>query len=379
MIFKMLKIQEFLRAGGTPEQLTEKYALRIHRHNKYPNLYQFTYNQFDSDMSEEICQEARGLILDSKENWKVVCFTFRKFFNLGEYNSHKIYPGDDIRCYDKVDGTLIQMYWYKGEWHIATTGRCDASGPYSEAFPDKTFADLFWKTWSELNYIYPKEETVCFAFELMTEHNRIICKYNKPRIVFLGARDLLTLSEISPEVVVSIGKYNWELIQTYSLNTVEQITEAAKTLNPMNYEGYVLVSGWDKDEKSFARIKVKSPTYVALSLLSNGICEKRLLEIVKNNESEEFLVYFPKYKEAYEAVKKKYLQVLKELTSLYEEHKDISDQKEFAGKIKNHPLSGILFCVRNKKTTSITEGLRQFRTESILEYMKTREKENVQI
>ena len=109
--------------------------------------------------------------------------------------------------------------------------------------------------------------------------------------------------------------------------------------------------------------------------MSNGICEKRLLEIVKNNESEEFLVYFPKYKEAYEAVKKKYLQVLKELTSLYEEHKDISDQKEFAGKIKNHPLSGILFCVRNKKTTSITEGLRQFRTESILEYIK--EKENV--
>jgi len=38
-------------------------------------------------------------------------------------------------------------------------------------------------------------------------------------------------------------------------------------------------------------------------------------------------------------------------------------------------LSGILFCVRNKKTTSITEGLRQFRTESILEYIK--EKENV--
>jgi hypothetical protein len=261
------------------------------------------------------------------------------------------------------------MYYYAGEWRIATSGKCDASGSYSENFPGKTFEDLFWKTWSELNYVYPEEKDVCFAFELMTEYNRIVCRYNKPRIVFHGARDRLTLDEINPETVIRVKKYNWELIKTYPLNNLEQIVEHAKLLEPMQYEGYVLVSGWDTDGRSFARVKVKSPTYVALALLKDNLTPKRLLEIIQSNESEEFLTYFPEFRPQYEEVKKKYLRVIDELASLYEEHKDIQEQKEFANKIKNHPLSGIIFCVRNKKTKSIAEGVRQFRTEYLLEYL----------
>ena len=365
----MLKIQDFLRSGGTPEQLTEQYAIRVHRHNKYPNLLLFKYNQLDSPMAEEICREARGLILDEDSNWSVVCYTFKKFFNYGEGHAHVIEPGDEIRCYDKVDGTLIQMYFYAGEWHVATSGKCDASGGYSLDHPDKTFADLFWKTWSELNYQYPDKEEVCFAFELMTQYNRIICKYDKPRIVFLGARDRITLEEINPQLVIKVGGYNWECVKSHTLNTLEEIIEHARTLEPMSHEGYVLVSGWDKDERSFARIKVKSPSYVALAHLKEGMSAKRLLEIIKNNESEEFLSYFPEFRPEYEDVKKKYETILQELSLLYSENKDIPEQKEFANKVKNHPLSGILFCVRNKKVNSIAEGLRQYKTENLLEYM----------
>ena len=113
------------------------------------------------------------------------------------------------------------------------------------------------------------------------------------------------------------------------------------------------------------------------SHLKEGMSAKRLLEIIKNNESEEFLSYFPEFRPEYEDVKKKYETILQELSLLYSENKDIPEQKEFANKIKSHPLSGILFCVRNKKANSIAEGLRQYKTENLLEYMGyKKEKEN---
>ena len=90
----------------------------------------------------------------------------------------------------------------------------------------------------------------------------------------------------------------------------------------MSHEGYVLVSGWDKDERSFARIKVKSPSYVALAHLKEGMSAKRLLEIIKNNESEEFLSYFPEFRPEYEDVEKKYETILQELSLLYSENKN---------------------------------------------------------
>ena len=41
---------------------------------------------------------------------------------------------------------------------------------------------------------------------------------------------------------------------------------------------------------------MKSPAYVAVSHLISGMSDKRLLELIRTNEIEEFLSYFPEYK-----------------------------------------------------------------------------------
>src|SRR5689334_17708074 len=80
----MSLLQEFLRNGGTLDDLKVKYAIDATRHKRYPNLVLLKYDQLNSPFAEPIAREARGIILDEADDWRVVCMRFRKFANYGE-------------------------------------------------------------------------------------------------------------------------------------------------------------------------------------------------------------------------------------------------------------------------------------------------------
>lgn len=99
-----LEIQKFLR--NTPNGIVEleaRYAIKAKRHGEYNNLVLFKYNQIDSPFHEEIVQEARGIILDEANNWNVVCYTFKKFWNVFEPLAAKIDWSTAV-IQEKVDG-----------------------------------------------------------------------------------------------------------------------------------------------------------------------------------------------------------------------------------------------------------------------------------
>lgn len=61
------------------------------------------YNQINSDFSQDIVKQCRGIILDS--NHKIVCWPFSKFFNWGESNADEI-DWSSARVQEKIDGCL---------------------------------------------------------------------------------------------------------------------------------------------------------------------------------------------------------------------------------------------------------------------------------
>lgn len=65
------------------------------------------YNQLESDLSNSIVQECRGIIL-RKSDLKVVCFPFTKFFNYHEPNAANI-DWDGARVLDKIDGCFTRF------------------------------------------------------------------------------------------------------------------------------------------------------------------------------------------------------------------------------------------------------------------------------
>src|SRR3972149_10320778 len=104
-----MKLQETLRANRNTEQalaeLKEKLGIKTNRHPWYPNLIQFKYDQIASQMSEQIVQESRGIILGETDDWEVVARPFDKFFNHGEGHARPI-DWATARVQEKLDGSL---------------------------------------------------------------------------------------------------------------------------------------------------------------------------------------------------------------------------------------------------------------------------------
>eukprot|EP01129_Flabellula_baltica_P004983 TRINITY_DN1774_c0_g1_i6.p1 TRINITY_DN1774_c0_g1~~TRINITY_DN1774_c0_g1_i6.p1 ORF type:complete len:283 (+),score=46.20 TRINITY_DN1774_c0_g1_i6:303-1151(+) len=235
---------------------------------------------------------------------------------------------------------MINFFFYAGEWRIATTGNPngegklfdrDSSVPFDEIAEEDyvTFSKLFWRLFREKGYLLPSEEDrdKCFMFELSSHENNLIVRYPEPILQLHGVRNLSTLDEELPESYAE--KYHWDLVpEVFGFNTIEEVVESAKGLNAMEQEGYVVV------DSQFNRVKIKCPMYVQLSLLSKtdkgGLNKRRILTIIKINEDEEFLTYYPEYTELYLELKSRYDSLVQTLESLREEIKTFQTKKDLS-------------------------------------------------
>lgn len=99
----------------------------------------------------------------------------------------------------------------------------------------------------------------------------------------------------------------------YNFDSLEDVRAAAIELND-NQEGFVVV------DENWNRVKVKGNKYFELHfLLNNG--KPDCLNLILNNGEDEFLSYFPRFKEEFEKVKSQlksinqYANLLRETTS----------------------------------------------------------------
>lgn len=335
-----LKTIKYLQLNGL-DSLINTFKLKHKRHNVYNNLILFKYDQINSPMNEIICQECRGLILDENNNWQAVSWPFLKFWNYGEGHAAKI-DWSTARVFEKVDGSLIQLYFYNGTWEISTSGTPDASGQVN--LGNITFKELFWKVWNELNYQLPiGGENLTFLFELCTPYNRVVVPHKTNRIIFHGARNINTGQEIDIYNSLWAEEHGWEKVKSYPLNNIEDIVSAANKLSPLEQEGYVIC------DAQFNRIKVKSIKYVALHHAVDGLSTRRLLEIVRTNEGSEFLQYFPELAQEYNKIKTAYDALIAKTIDTYNQFKHIESHKDFAFAVKDLPISGALFLMRRGK------------------------------
>jgi RNA ligase len=349
----MLETQTFLKTHSLA-QLAEQFGIKSKYHHRFPNLVGLNYDQIESPKTHPIVQECRGLILDATNHWQIVSYPYRRFFNAGEDGADKI-DWNSARCYDKCDGSLCILYFYANQWQVATRGTPDASGQVNQF--GFSFADLFWQTWKELDYQMPQKTDLCYMFELMTPFNRIIVQHTKNQLLLHGARNLRSLQELDPIAIAST--HNWQAVSTYPMQTLDQILKAAAALEPMQAEGYIIC------DRTFNRVKVKSPAYVAVAHLKSGLSNRRLLEILLANESEEFLLHFPEWTQPYEQIKDKLNRLTLEMEEIYQTYQHLESQKDFAIAIKHHPLSNILFQRRAHKISSIAEGMRQLQVQRL--------------
>ncbi|MFW5962331.1 MAG: RNA ligase [bacterium] len=279
---KKPELIKFIESHNNWEEILqeEPYNLKIARDNGF---IIFNYG-INANFSIPLVREARGIIFVEK-TWKVAAYAFDKFFNITDDFAPEI-NWKTAKILEKIDGSLIKVWNYEGEWKISTNRGIDAKKVDLYPMPTekiKTFYELFKKASEDkLDYALLDSDNT-YVFELISPHIKQVVPYQKNDIIHIGTRNNVTLEEIDLNIGIEKPK-------EYKFNSCEEMIRAVKKL-PYNEEGYVVV------DDNYNRVKVKSPAYIKAANLKNNsvITNKRILNMILNDNLNEFLLYFPEY------------------------------------------------------------------------------------
>lgn len=354
-----LQVQRYLRSGKTFDDLTAEFGITC---RKYPEgIVRLNYDQIESPKSHPIVIECRALTLDV-DTFDVVSISFDRFFNYGEVpeiTSRLSFA--DALVYEKVDGSLIPIYWCDrtARWEISTRGMAFAEG---ENMTGRKFRELVheaggWASEDDFQHFadrhFSKGST--YTFELIGPANRVVTRYDTAMLVLLTVRNNTTLRELSPLAVsvlavdLAASGGNIRAVRSWKMDTAEAIVAAAAALTGLE-EGFVV-----HDPVNNVRVKIKSPMYVAVHhIRDNGVLSpRRISELVLRNEHPEYLTYFPEDLPFFQPFIDAYADLLAELERVYASVQHHEQQKDFALAVKASGIActGALFEARKTKTT----------------------------
>ena len=391
----MLHIQKFITEHSDWEALLQEkpYCITISRDVKFGhNLIMFKYSQIDSNFNEALVRECRGLILD-EDTLEPVCVPFFKFGNYGESYCPEI---DWKSCWvgEKLDGSLIKMSRIGDDILWSTNGTIDAfKAPLAEQIGcvAKSFGELAYFAVLD-NYRKACNLSVSdcidpgcadswlksivkpgftYMFELTSPFNKVVVQWRETRLNFLGVRNNETLQEtyFSDHELRCI----FNTPKVFPLRSIDDCVKAANELD-CNNEGFVVC------DKNFNRVKIKSPTYVALHhMKNNGVLSyERGIEIVRGNELEEVLTYFPEFKDHLEQIKEKYDFLVSRLEASWDGFNTLvtvlAPRKEAAIWItKNFDIPGVGFALLDSKVKSVKEWMEKCPAKNLVKWLGFKE------
>lgn len=346
----MLEVQKFLMDNSV-EELIKQFGIKV---REYPenNLIVLNYCQIESPKTHPISIECRGLILDSK-TYKVVSRSFDRFFNFGEGGTQD-FDFSTAFAYQKVDGSLIKVYWCDNtnQWEISTRGTAFAE---LENPTGKTFRELVlrafgmtervFQVWALLEFF--KSHT--YLFEYCSPMNRVVTPYDKDYMFVLGARSnreddnyLVDSSDSIHSFLVHSGA-NIHPLNEYKLTDHKHVMEILDSMGSME-EGVVC------RDANGGMVKIKKESYVAIHRMrGNGTPSLNNVGLlIVTNEHDEYLTYFECDRPMFTPLIDGWESLKTKIDGVFDSIKDIEIQKDFALKVMelDKENSGVYFEMR---------------------------------
>ena len=335
----MLEVQKYLKNNSLEELVTE-YGLK-HKWNKEESLVILDYHQIDSQKHKyhPIVRECRGLTLNNK--YELVAKSFSRFYNFGEATTEE-FDWNEFTVYEKLDGSLVLLYFYNGEWRFNTR----------LSFGDARFADT-GKTWDQVikevfesKYDYSNlEQNITYTFEFVHPKNQIVKYYDEPNLYLLAAFDN---TQDGKEVGLDYNEIShYNIVPIYKIKDKDELFRflLENEKKDSTWEGFVV-----KDRNGL-RLKIKTESYKREHRLwSNQLGIEDYIEYWFENRLGEIVDRKPYFKEEIQHVTKILEDTRQDLSKLYEEVKHIEDRKEYAkaicGRHKLYPI--LMECWKHK-------------------------------
>lgn len=306
--------------------LEKYYDQKLLIKQNHPTLPLIIWNYSPKTQYEKLWDDltlmCRGLVTDTDGN--IVARSFNKFFNLEE---EKNIPNEPYEIYEKLDGSLIILFWYNDKLIVSSKG----SFVSDHAIQAKRII---------LNYdlsVLDFSKTYCF--ELVAPWNRIVCSYPKEELFLLAKFDRFGQE-------YSVDNYNnFPLVKKYDYIDIPKIKETISE----DREGVVVKF------QSGKRIKIKGDEYKKLHKLVTGLSEKSILELLKNNQSLESILdkvpdeFYQWAKNTEDKFISKYKEIENECKKVYKEF-DTRKEAAFYFLKQKHPQ--VLFSMLDKQDVS---------------------------
>ena len=355
-----LETQKFLRGGGTLLELQAAYGIKS-KVNDALGVVALNYNQIASPMHEPICQECRALILDT-HGWGVASRSFFKFFNHGEPNAHEI-DWATAKVQEKIDGSLICLYFHRDQWQVATKGTPDASGPVNTC--GITFRELVVRALEEMESGFAEftarlNPALFYSFELTAPENRVIIPYTERRLTWLAAWDRDTLEEQDMETLPDLPTPR---VKEYPLQTLEEVLEAVAAITPFAAEGFIV-----RDD-ACRRIKLKSAAYLMVDrVLCSLSTPRRKVEAVLSEGFDDMIPHLPDtVRDELFGIKAQIAEFRESVGATFESLRGIEERRLFAAEALKHPYSAMLFWLYSG--SDMDECFRKLHPDRLVEWL----------
>lgn len=248
--------------------------------NKHPDFDIWILNYSPKAQSKKFWDEytiaCRGMVIDSDGN--ILARPFKKFKNYEEHDPSEIDMSQDFDIFEKMDGSLIIIFYYEERmtWIVATRG----SFISEQSIEARKMLDVS---------IFDKlSKTDTYLFEILYPENRIVVDYGKRReLVLLGRVQTKTGFELLHEdLKLNYSKW-FTIVKKYNIANVKMLGDL-KALEEDNREGFVIrfFTGF--------RVKVKFTEYIRLHSILTNVSNIVVWEHMRDNyEFDELLDRVP--------------------------------------------------------------------------------------
>jgi len=231
-------------------------------HPSFPlTIWNYTEKVQYENLWDDVTIMCRGLVTDDKGD--IIARPFKKFFNIEE---GKFEPTEKFEVYEKMDGSLGIVFWYEGQWILATRGSFTSDQAIKGT-------ELLKKYNTDILFRH-----MTFCFEIIYPENRIVLDYgDDEKLVMLGAFDRWGKDyDIS-----DWDEWGFDVVKKY--DGIKDFKEL-KAMVKDDQEGFV-VKFTNGD-----RVKIKGVEYLRLHKIMTNMSTTAVWECLKNGDDIETLL-----------------------------------------------------------------------------------------
>lgn len=308
-----LLVKDYLKTH-TLRELEEEHGVNS-RPNSAMDKFSLNYDMITVKNGDALAEQCRGLVIRvdpeltkkmlrdvekqedvPKARWRdrvigdieVLAWPMNRFYNYGDSFGATIDWSDvGLRVYEKLDGTMVVVYWdplYR-KWFAATRSVPEADLPIrkdSIELGDMTYSGLFFKalfetrqalsseliTWNvdSIDKIVHLNKEMTYVFELTSPYNRVVVKYDEPRVTLLAIRHTQTGKEVAIE---NARIQHVQRPKTWPLRSASALDAFVNAADPAQLEGAVVC------DSHFNRLKVKNKSWVLSSRAKDLVTTSR--------------------------------------------------------------------------------------------------------